>query len=73
MADEIDRAQAHEALFQAAALAEQQQRADHARLPAMGYCHYCGEPLAGALRFCDAECRDGYDYEARIRRMEGAA
>lgn len=71
MADEIDRAQERDAQFLADSLAAQQRRADHGRLPAMGYCHYCGEPVAGALRFCDAECRDEWDREAALRRNGG--
>jgi hypothetical protein len=73
MADEIDRAQDRDAQFLADSLAAQQRRADHARLPAMGYCHYCGEPLLDAGRFCDVECRDAWDYEAGLRRMRGVA
>lgn len=73
MADIADQAQSAEAINLAQALAEQQRRADHGRLPALGYCHYCGEPVPDGLRFCDAECRDAWDYEAGLRRMRGVA
>lgn len=38
---------------------------------AVGACNYCGEPLPDHMRFCDADCRDAWDHEQRIRRMTG--
>ena len=32
---------------------------------AKGECHYCGEPLAEGLRWCDVECREGWQREQR--------
>ena len=40
-------------------------------IKAVGLCLYCGETLPDPLRFCDADCRDGYEYEQRIKRMTG--
>lgn len=36
-----------------------------------GECWYCGEELPEPLRFCDAECRDDYDYERKARLLRG--
>lgn len=30
-------------------------------LVAYGCCHYCDEPLAPVLLFCDVDCRDDYE------------
>ena len=35
-------------------------------LVAYGCCHYCDEPLAPALLFCDVDCRDDYDKEQAV-------
>ena len=32
-----------------------------------GRCHYCDEIVAEHQPFCDAECRDEYDRELRLR------
>jgi len=32
---------------------------------ACGACHFCGEEVRGEARFCDADCRDGYEREQR--------
>lgn len=73
MSDIIDRAQVTVDLNFAEAMQEQRRRAEAERLPAIGCCHYCGEPLLDARRFCSTECRDAFDYEAGLRRMQGAA
>lgn len=67
MADEIDRAQdeIERATERALAAARRVQR-----LPDLGTCHYCGEPLRGRL-FCDAECRDGWERERAARQRSG--
>ncbi|MDO8052040.1 hypothetical protein O3301_26570 [Janthinobacterium sp. SUN211] len=44
------------------------------RRPALvvhGCCHYCDEPLAPALLFCDADCRDDYDKEQAAKARAG--
>ena len=33
---------------------------------ATGICLFCGEPVGGGVRWCDAECRD--DWERALRR-----
>jgi len=59
MADEIDRAQAQEEQLTAIA---QRFRKREGPEPT-GFCLNCGEPLRGAHRWCDADCRT--DYELR--------
>lgn len=34
-----------------------------------GFCHFCGETVAAALRFCSVECRDDAEREARLRKL----
>ena len=35
---------------------------------ATGACLHCGEPLCNGLRWCDAECRDAWHLEQKVRR-----
>ena len=42
----------------------------HRSLSPTGFCFYCNE-LIGQRLFCDAECRDGYDEERRLRAIGG--
>ena len=42
-----------------------------ATLLAIGQCYSCGEPVDGALRFCDRDCLDDYERAERARRMNG--
>lgn len=37
---------------------------------ANGLCHWCDEPVATGLRYCDADCRDDH---ARAQRAKGVA
>lgn len=30
-----------------------------------GFCYYCNEKVPTGARFCDAECRDDWEYEQR--------
>lgn len=45
----------------------------HDKLLAMGCCHYCNEllPKVGQL-YCNAECREDYESEDRLRKQSGA-
>jgi len=70
--DDIDRAQEHDLQYQADCMIDQQYRADHDAGPvATGECLYCGDPAGGGRRFCDADCRDGWQHEQQLRRMRG--
>lgn len=42
-------------------------------LPRTGYCHWCGEAVRGDRLFCDADCRDDWERERRMRRANGSA
>lgn len=42
-------------------------------LPDIGACYFCDSPTADGRRFCDADCRDGYEFEQRQRRNQGRA
>ncbi len=52
------------------ALADVRRAQEHG-IKAVGLCLYCGETLPPGRRFCDADCRDGFDYEARLKRQQG--
>lgn len=64
MADFADDAERTEELFRQQALSVRKESGP----PACGACHYCSETVAPALRFCDAECRDGWEGEQRARK-----
>ncbi|MBN9357399.1 MAG: hypothetical protein J0I15_13170 [Herbaspirillum huttiense] len=34
-------------------------------------CHFCDEPLAVELLFCNQECRDDFERQIRVRRILG--
>lgn len=36
-----------------------------------GHCHYCGEGVLPDTPFCDAECRDAWQHEQRLRAING--
>lgn len=39
---------------------------------ACGFCHYCSEPVAVGLQFCDGvDCRDAWDWERQCRERNG--
>jgi len=38
---------------------------------ATGYCLYCDEAIAPGLRWCNAECRDGWQAEEDRRQRRG--
>lgn len=62
MADYADDASALEEVLTNAALASKKKEGP----AATGCCLNCGEPLADGRRWCDAACRDDYEYrEAR--------
>jgi hypothetical protein len=47
----------------------------HARripqLEADGHCHYCEEPVAHGVLFCNTDCRDDYQKEQEALRRAG--
>lgn len=73
MPDDIDRAQARDQQYQADCERERRYRAEHAALPATGFCLYCDEPVATSVRFCGPDCRDAWDHERKLKRMAGVA
>jgi len=36
-----------------------------------GECRNCGEIVAPEVRFCNVDCRDDYERQARMRRLSG--
>lgn len=71
MPDDIDRAQERDQQFQADSEIDRRYRAAQNVLPATGYCLFCTAPLPGAMRFCNADCRDDWDHEMTLKRRQG--
>lgn len=42
------------------------------RLPAVGYCHNCSEPLDGAKLFCDTDCNSDWEHRKRMTTLRGS-
>ena len=36
-------------------------------LAPIGFCYYCSEQVPAGSRFCDADCRDEYETEQRLK------
>lgn len=68
MADPVDLAQEHIEREAPHILAASKRPVGPA---ACGACHYCGEEVHGEARFCDTECRDGYEKEQTALRRGG--
>lgn len=46
--------------------------ANHApALPAVGACHWCDASVPDGHRFCDCDCRDMFDKQARLDAING--
>lgn len=70
--DDADRAEERIEQAMDDALAEVRRAQEHG-VKAVGACLFCGELLPPGMRFCDADCRDGWEFETRMRRMNGVA
>ena len=68
--DDADRAEERIEQVMDDALAEVRRAQEHG-VKATGMCLYCGEQVPPMLRFCDADCRDGWEYEDRLKKMQG--
>ena len=71
MADLTDKASDYEEIEREACISSARVAARRAQLPAIGQCYNCGEATEGNTRFCDAECRDRYEFEKRMRAING--
>lgn len=38
-----------------------------------GHCMSCGDPVPEGHRYCDAECREDFEREERMRKIGGVA
>ncbi len=63
MADIIDHA--NDWAAECAAIAEQDIRNRPPEATAVGKCLYCDEVVDGTKRWCDGDCRDGWERERR--------
>lgn len=69
MTDVFDQATEREEKDRESAIAAQRRKA--AVLPYIGCCYFCRESLPEPKRFCDADCRDGYEFEQKQRAKQG--
>lgn len=69
MSNEADEAQRVSELFDSLAIAQARKLPQTAA--STGRCLYCSTPVAAEARFCDADCRD--DFEWINRRKHGRA
>lgn len=67
MSDEADQAQPH--IERAVEIALKELK--HDGPSPTGYCHNCDAPLAGELRFCDADCRDDWQKRRTLNLHHG--
>lgn len=65
MTDLVDDAEANEAMERERAIAAARAWSP---LQPTGRCHWCDEPVADGLKFCDPDCRDDYEH-AMLRRV----
>lgn len=68
MSDEFDRASDLEEAEREMAIKNIRSQS---QLPDVGSCYYCSEFTPPGRRFCDSECRDGYEAEVEARRRNG--
>ena len=40
-------------------------------MPDIGVCYYCNEYTPPGIRFCDSECRDGFEAELAAKKRNG--
>ena len=67
--DFSDAATYHEELMRELAL---KRAASHATvLPATGECHWCDASVPDGHRFCDRDCRDMFEKQERMERING--
>lgn len=65
MADTIDYAEAAYSKILEASISKSRL---HRKLPDIGHCYNCQEPLNSGSLFCDADCRDDYEKREMINR-----
>lgn len=68
MTDEFDRASELEEIHRD--LAVKNARSVN-MMPDIGQCYYCSEYTPPGQRFCDVECRDGFEAELKSKRRNG--
>ena len=68
MSDEFDRASDLEEIHREMAIKQASQKR---QLPDIGQCYYCAEYTPPGRRFCDSECRDGFDAEMAAKKRNG--
>lgn len=71
MSDDTDLATEREEMDRANALRAARRAAERDKLPDVGQCHYCAEVVPQGARFCDTDCRDGWQREQSARQRAG--
>lgn len=68
MSDEFDRASELETMQRELAI---KKASSVNKMPDIGQCYYCSEYTPPGHRFCDSECRDGFEAEMAAKRRNG--
>lgn len=68
MSDEFDRASDLEEIHRDMAI---RQARTQKNMPDIGCCYYCQETTKPGIRFCDSECRDGFEAELAAKKRNG--
>jgi len=69
--DDLDFVQDAEAENMARAIQAVRNRARSSTLLFSGSCYYCDTPVKSPHVFCNTECRDDWEQEQRLLRMNG--
>lgn len=69
--DIVDEAASLDSMFLDAAKQNQQRESAKSHLKPNGYCYFCGEELEQGKLFCDKDCRDMYEKEQKMKRIQG--
>jgi len=70
MADDVDRANDLE-FFSVEMAVKKLRTSQETSLPT-GRCYYCGDTVTEGRLFCDADCRDAYEFEQRMKARNGS-
>lgn len=68
--DSLDRAQDETDFLTGAAIRNIRNNIQRGLKP-MGQCYYCDSPIGSSLLFCNADCRQDFEHEEKVKRIAG--
>lgn len=69
--DVVDQASAAENAFTESRIRHYREQAARSKMVYSGFCYYCNERLKQPLVFCDLGCREDFEHEERMRKING--